>query len=89
MSWNLFDRIINALRPSKESEQPVDTSQSRPQESEQPVDTSPSRPQESEQPADTSPSWPEGGSEPPEASEEPSPDFQETANPAEPNQWQD
>jgi hypothetical protein len=75
MSWNLFDRIINALRPSKESEQPVDTSQSRPQES--------------EQPADTSQSWPEGGTEPPEASEEPSPDFQETANPAEPNQWQD
>jgi len=83
MSWNLFDRIINALRPSKESQQPVDTPQFRPQES--------------EQPADTSQSWPESGTEPPEASEEPSPDFQsqggrplaETANPAEPNQWQD
>ncbi len=75
MSWNLFERIINAFRPSKESEQPVDTSESRPQESEQPSDTSQSRP--------------EGGSEPPEASQEPSPDFQETVNPAEPNQWQD
>ena len=72
MSWNLFERIINALRPGRESEQPSDTSQSRPQESEQPADT-----------------WPEGRTQSPEASQEPSPDFQEVANPAQPNQGQD
>jgi hypothetical protein len=72
MSWNLFDKIINALRPGKETEQ-----------------TPHSCPQESEQPVDTSQSWPEGGTEQPEASEEPSPDFQETTNPARPNQWQE
>lgn len=72
MSWNLFERIINALRPGRESEQPSDTSQSWPQESEQPADT-----------------WPEGRTQSPEASQEPSPDFQEAANPAQPNQEQD
>lgn len=75
MSWNLFERIINALRPAKESEQPSETPQSWPQESEQSVDTSQS--------------WPEDGTEPPEASQEPSPDFQETGNPTQPNQWQE
>ena len=61
MSWNLFEKIINAIKPAKEPEQPVDTSQS----------------------------WPEGGTEHPEPSEEPSPDFQETANPTQQGQWQD
>jgi len=37
MSWNLFDRIINAIKPGKESEQPVDTQPSCPEgASEQP-----------------------------------------------------
>jgi hypothetical protein len=75
MSWNLFERIINALRPGKESEQPSDTTEPWPPEL-QTVD-------------DTSQSYPEGSTEPPEASEEPSPDFQEAVNPAHPSQLQD
>jgi len=73
MSWNLFERIINALRPGKESGQPSDTSEPWPPEL---------------QTDDTTQSGPEDSIEPPEASEEPSPDFQEAVNPAHPNQWQ-
>jgi hypothetical protein len=40
MSWNLFDRIINALRPSREPEQPVDTSESWPEGSNEPPEAS-------------------------------------------------
>ncbi|MHC4461565.1 MAG: hypothetical protein ACYS30_09030 [Planctomycetota bacterium] len=75
MSWNLFDRIINALKPNREPEQEPETPQSWPQES--------------EQTSDTSQSWPEGSTEQPEASQEPSPEFQETTNPAKPNKWQE
>ncbi len=75
MSWNLFERIINAIRPGKGSEQPSDTSESWPPEL--------------QQPGDTSESWPEGRTEHPEASEEPSPDLQEVVNPGQPNQSQD
>lgn len=73
MSWNLFERIINALRPGKECGQPSDTSETWPPEL---------------QADDTLQSGPEGSTEHPEASEEPSPDFQEAVNPANPNQWQ-
>lgn len=74
MPWNLFERIINALRPGSESEPPSDTSEAWPPEL---------------QTDDTSESWPEGRTEQPEASEEPSPDFQESVNPGQPNQAQD
>jgi hypothetical protein len=74
MPWNLFERIINALRPGSESEQPSDSSEPWPPE----LETD-----------NTSQSWPEGHSEQQEASEEPSPDFQEAINPGNPNQYQD
>ena len=74
MPWNLFERIINALRPGSESEQQSDTSEAWPPELEI---------------EDTSESWPEGHSEQPETSEEPTPDFHESVNPGQPNQAQD
>ena len=73
MSLNLFERIINAIRPNRESEKPSDTSEPWPPEL---------------QTDESSQSSPEGSTETPEASEEPSPDFQEAVNPAQPNQWQ-
>lgn len=40
MFWNLFERIINAVRPNKESEQTPDASQFWPENStEQPQDS--------------------------------------------------
>ena len=64
MSWNLFEKIINAFRPRKESEQASEVS-----------DPSQSWPKGS---SDASQSWPEGSTEQPEASQEPSPSYQET-----------
>ncbi len=61
MFWNLFQRIINAVKPGEESEQVSAPSQS----------------------------WPEGGTEQPEGSQEPSPTFQETADVAQQNEWND
>jgi hypothetical protein len=74
MSFNLFDRIINAIMPGRESAQPSDTSEPWPPEL---------------QTDDTSHSAPEGYTETTEASEEPSPEFQEAVNPAHPHQCQD
>ena len=74
MSWNLFDKIINAIRPGSESEQHSDTTEPWPEQLRS---------------DDNSQSWPEGHSEQPEASEEPSPEFQEAVNPGQPNQQQD
>ena len=74
MSFNLFERIINAIRPGRESERPSDTSEPWPPEL---------------QTDDTSHSAPEGHTETTEASEEPSPEFQEAVNPAHPHQCQD
>jgi hypothetical protein len=74
MSCNLFDRIINAIRPGRESEQPSDTSEPWPPEL---------------QTDDTTQQSPEDLTESSEASEEPSPDFQEAVNPAHPHQCQD
>ncbi len=54
MFWDLFDRIINAVKPGNQSHQP---------------------PEQSEQ----SQSWPESKSRQDEASQEPTPDWQETA----------
>ena len=51
MFWDLFDRIINAVKPGQQSQQPSDESQS----------------------------WSEGRTDQDEASQEPSPDWQETA----------
>ena len=73
MSLNLLEKIINAIRPGSESE-PSDTSEPWPPEL---------------QTDDTSQSDPEGYTETPEASEEPSPEFQEAVNPANPHQCQD
>jgi hypothetical protein len=72
MSCNLFERIINAIRPGRENEQPS----TEPWPPELQID-------------DTSQSSPEDCSEITEASEEPSPDFQEAVNPAHPHQCQD
>ena len=74
MSWNLFERIINAIRPGRESEQPSDTPEPWPPELQIDQTSQPS---------------PEDSTETPEASEEPSPDFQEAVNPAHPHQCQD
>jgi len=51
MFWDLFDKIINAVKPRSQSQQQSDQSQS----------------------------WPEGQSRQDDASQEPSPDWQETA----------
>ena len=82
MSWNLFEKIINAFRPKSELEQPNDVpdeSQSWPESS-------------SEQ------SWPEGSTEQqsspencteqPTASQEPSPSHQETPTAPQQKEWQ-
>ncbi len=75
MSWNLFEKIINAIRPCNKSEQ---TSEA-PDESQQWPEKNSS---------DTSQSWPEGSTEQPEASQEPSPSYQETPNSPQQNNWQ-
>ncbi len=74
MSCNLFDRIINAIRPGRESEQPSDTSEPWPPELQ--IDQ-------------TSQPLTEDSTEILEASEEPSPAFQDAVNPAHPHQCQD
>lgn len=74
MSCNLFDRIINAIRPGRESEQPSDTSEDWPPEL---------------QTDDTSQQSPEDLTESSEGSEEPYPDFQEAVNPAHPHRCKD
>ena len=56
MFWDLFDKIINAVKPGNQSNQP------------------PEQPEQPEQ----SQSWPEGQSRQDEASQEPTPDWQET-----------
>ena len=71
MSLNLIDKIINAIRPSKEIEEP-----SYPYES--PLS-------EELQPSDISYTEQEDSIEYSEASEEPSPEFQEAVNPAHPH----
>ena len=74
MYCNLFDRIINAIKPGKETEQPSDTSEPWPPELQIDQTSQPS---------------PEDSTEIPEASDEPSPEFQEAVNPAHPHQCQD
>jgi len=74
MSWNLFEKIINVIRPCNKSEQTSeapDTSQSWPENS-----------------SDTSQSWPESSTEQPEASQEPSPSYQETPSSPQQKDWQ-
>ena len=82
MSWNLFEKIINAFRPNSGVEQPNDV----PDESQLWPESS------SEQ------SWPEGSSEQqsspencteqPTASQEPSPSHQETPTAPQQKEWQ-
>ena len=74
MSWNLFEKIINAFRPRKESEQTSEVS-----------DQSQSWPEGS---SDASQSWPESGTEQQESSQEPSPSYQETPSAPQQNEWQ-
>ena len=74
MSWNLFEKIINVIRPSTKSVQSSevpDVSQPWPENS-----------------SDTSQSWPESSTEQPEASQEPSPSYQETPSSPQQNDWQ-
>ena len=75
MSCRLFERIINTMKPSKETEEPSYPYESPDSESQQ---TSESMPDEIEDTLEYS-----------EASEEPSPEFQEAVNPAHPYQCQD
>jgi len=74
MSSNLFEKIINAFKPGSKSKQV----------SEEP-DQSQQWPEGS---SDTSQTWPENSTEPPEASQEPSPSYQETPNELHQNEWQ-
>lgn len=74
MSCRLFDRIINAIKPGEETEKPSDTSEPWPPELQIDQTSLPS---------------PEDSNEIPEASEEPSPEFQEAVNPAHPHSCQD
>jgi len=74
MSWNLFEKIINAFKPSNKSEQVSDVSY---QSQQWPEGSS-----------DNSQSWPESSSQQPEASQEPSPSYQETPSSPEKNDWQ-
>jgi hypothetical protein len=74
MSFNLFEKIINALRHGRESDRPSDTSEPWPPELQIDQTSQPS---------------PEDSTETSEASEEPSPEFQEAVNPAHPHQCQD
>ena len=74
MSWNLFEKIINVIKPCTKSEQSSET----PNESQQWPENS----------SDTSQSWPESNSEQPEASQEPSPSFQETPSSPQQKEWQ-
>jgi len=74
MSWNLFEKIINAIKPytkSKQSSEVPDASQQWPENS-----------------SDTSQSWPESSTEQPEASQEPSPSYQETSSSPQKTDWQ-
>lgn len=61
MFWNLFEKIINAIKPNEESEQVSDVLQSKPQDS----------------------------SCQPESSQQSSPDFQETVNATQQDNWQE
>ena len=75
MSSRLFNRIINTMKPSKETEEqsyPYESPDSEVQE------TSESMPAEIEDSLEYS-----------EASEEPSPEFQEAVNPAHPHSCQE
>ena len=82
MSWNLFEKIINVIRPCNKSEQTSET-----------PDTSQQQ-QWPENSSDTSQSWPEGSTEQPdsteqpEASQEPSPSYQETPSSPQQKDWQ-
>ena len=75
MSWNLFEKIINVIRPCNKSEQ---TSEA--------PDTSQQWPEKNS--SDTSQSWPESSTEQPEASQEPSPSYQETPSSPQQKDWQ-
>ncbi len=68
MSWNLFEKIINVIRPCNKSEQTSEAPGTSQQQ------------QWPENSSETSQSWPEGSTEQPEASQEPSPSYQETPN---------
>ena len=74
MSWNLFEKIINVIKPCTKSEQ-----------SSEAPDVSQQWPENS---SDTSQSWPESNSEQPEASQEPSPSLQDTPSSPQRNDWQ-
>jgi hypothetical protein len=66
MSWNLFERIINAIKSYNKSEQVSEVS-----------DRSQQWPESG---SDTPQSWPESSPEQSESSHEPSPNLQQTPN---------
>jgi len=65
MSWNLFEKIINVIMPSKSSEQPSE-------------EYDEAQPQWPESSSGNSQQWPESSSQQPQDSQEPSPSYQET-----------
>jgi len=69
MSWNLFEKILNAFRPQNEHDQSSEPSQQWPESSTD---------QSWQEGTESSQSCQEGSNEQPEASQEPSPSYHET-----------
>jgi hypothetical protein len=78
MSWNLFEKIINAFKHNTESQQPSEAQQWPESSSEQSWQEGSSKQQ----------SCPESSTEQQEDSQEPSPSCQETPNTPQQKEWQ-
>ncbi len=83
MSWNLFEKIINAFKPRNQSEQTSEVSDPSQQWPEVSTDASQSWPDDSSQQQ----SCPENSTEQQESSQEPSPSYQETPSTPQQNEW--
>ena len=83
MSWNLFEKILNAFSPKNNSEQPSEQSQQWPESNtEQPWQEGSPESSQSSQESST-----EGSTEQPEASQEPSPAFQQAPSSPQQDDW--
>ncbi len=83
MSWNLFEKIINAFKSSNQSEQISEVPDPSQQWPEGSSDTSQSWPEDSSQQQ----SCPENSTEQQESSQEPSPSYQETPSTPQQKEW--
>lgn len=79
MSWNLFEKILNAFKPQNESEQSSEQSEKWPE----------SNTEQSwqEGSSESSQSWQEDNTGQSEASQEPSPSFQQSPGFSQQNDW--